>query len=315
MEINSCAFGRIGLLGNPSDIYGGKGISFTFDRQVNLTLRQSDEIVFRGNGSEERNNLEYNGNHTLLKGCVNYLKLNEKGRGFEIEYDSKIPIGHGFGGSSAILVSALRAFNKYFGLGFNDYDIAEKAMAVENYELGITGGPQDRYAISFEGMVFIDCRGKEFLRENDPYAKVERLEVKELPFFVACSNRPKCSSTVHNDLRERFLNGETWIQKEMLQIGELAELGKKALKNNDLKELGRLMNKNFEMRQKLCNVSPFDKDIVETALANNAFGARQAGSGGGIIVLAEDDNAFNVLKEKYACFKPKIVLGCERRAD
>jgi len=35
------AYGRVGLLGNPSGIYGGKCVSFTFDRFAEVEIDES----------------------------------------------------------------------------------------------------------------------------------------------------------------------------------------------------------------------------------------------------------------------------------
>lgn len=308
MKIDSSAFGRIGLLGNPSDIYGGKGISFTFDRQVDLSIKKSSDFIIECNGDKEINNFDYNGKHNLVKACLNYLVLNSKDLALEISYSSNIPIGYGFGGSSSIIISLLRGLNRLYDLGFTNYDIAELAMRIESHELSIACGPQDRYAISFGGMLFMDFKGKELQTLNDPFASIELLDVKEMPFFVACSNKPKCSSTVHNNVRERFLNGDFWIKKEMDAIADLALPGKKALLDEDWKKLGELMNKNFELRNKLFGPLSGDVEIYNAAMENCALAAKLVGSGGGLIVLSEDDNCFNALSEKFYCFKPKIVF-------
>jgi len=69
------------------------------------------------------------------------------------------------------------------------------------------------------------------------------------------------------------------------------------------------MNENFGFRQKYFNVDPVDLGIVEKALKNGALGAKLAGSGGAVAVLAENEKAFNALSEEFYCFKPNIVFG------
>ena len=69
------------------------------------------------------------------------------------------------------------------------------------------------------------------------------------------------------------------------------------------------MNKNFAFRKKYFNVDAIDLEIAETALKEGALGAKLAGSGGAVAVLSEDEKPFNVLSEKFYCFKPKIVFG------
>ncbi|MAG21812.1 MAG: hypothetical protein CL943_00710 [Candidatus Diapherotrites archaeon] len=304
--IETKAFARVGLLGNPSDIYGGKGISCTIDKGVELSLKKNHDLVLNSNyEGTEKHNTHYNGKHDLVKACINYLGL--QNQPFEITYNSTIPKESGLAGSTAIIMAALRALQGFSGIKLSKYDMAELAMKIETNELGIACGPQDRYIISFQGIAFMDFAGKEFQKEADPFARIEPLDFNEVPFFIACSDLSKKSALVHNDLRNRFLRGENWIKEEMDKLASLCTEGKKCLANQDWKGLGKLMNKNFEFRKKYFTVDEADLEIIETALAEGALGAKLAGSGGAIAILYENDNAFNVLSEKFNCFKPKIV--------
>ena len=305
--IESKAFARVGLLGNPSDMYGGKGISCTIDKGVDLSLNESNGLVLHSNyEGTEKNNTHYNGKHDLVKACINFLEL--QNQNFEITYNSCIPKESGLAGSSAIIIAALRAMHQFFEIKLSKSDVAEIAMKIETSELGIACGPQDRYAISFQGVNFMDFSGKEFQKDSDPFARLEPIDVKEIPFFIACSGLSKKSALVHNSLRNRFLRGEYWIKEEMDKVAFLCIKGKKVLLDNDWKSFGNLMNQNFAFRQKHFNVCETDLEIVKTALGAGALGAKLAGSGGAVAVLSEDDNAFNVLSEKFNCFKPKIVF-------
>ena len=98
------AYGRVGLLGNPSDMYGGKGIGFTFDRTAEVEV--SDSLEWKVNG--EPVNVDDYGSHRLVKSTVNYLGLKDK---LAVKYSSNIPRGLGLGGSSAIIIAAIRAIN------------------------------------------------------------------------------------------------------------------------------------------------------------------------------------------------------------
>ena len=103
------AYGRVGLLGNPSDIYGGKCISFTIDSQAEVEVCDSLRLRIEeneGNGGIE-DTLAYNGNHDLIKATMNKLKLQDKK--IHIKYKTEIPVGSGLAGSSAIIIAAMRA--------------------------------------------------------------------------------------------------------------------------------------------------------------------------------------------------------------
>lgn len=300
------AYGRVGLLGNPSDIYGGKCISFTFDREAEIEINISNELKIEGNGLIE-NNLDYNGNHDLIKATIKRLKLNDKK--LEIKYKTNIPFGSGLSGSTAIVIATMNALNKMFNLNFDKYKIAEEALKVETEELGIAAGFQDRYVISFGGLVYMDFTGKEFMREDDPYGKVEILDIKNIPCFLALSGVSK-KATVHNSLRDRFLSNEierNKIKTQMDKIAGLALEGKEAILKEDWLKVGELMNNNTRLRNEISPVSEKENLMIKEALDYGALGAKIAGSGGCIVVLSEDEEVFEKMAEKYECFKPKIT--------
>ena len=231
------AYGRVGLLGNPSDIYGGKCISFTFDKFAEVEVNEFKELSIQNNGVTEKS-LDYNGNHDLVKATIRRLKLSDKK--IDIKYKTNIPFGSGLSGSTAIVIAAMNALNKMFNLNFDKYKIAEEALKVETEELKIAAGFQDRYIISFGGLVYMDFTGKEFMREDDPYGKVEILDIKNIPCFLALSGVSK-KATVHNSLRDRFLSNEVErneIKTQMDKIANLALEGKAAILKGDWLKVG-----------------------------------------------------------------------------
>ncbi len=301
------AYGRVGLLGNPSDMYGGKCISFTIDRKAEVEIKDSLEFRVEGNGTVERS-LNYNGNHDLVKAAVKRLRLQDKK--FQVSYETNVPVGSGLAGSSAIVIATIRALNEHFNLHLDRYKIAETALHAEVDELGISAGFQDRYAISFEGIAYMDFTGKEYMRNNDAYGIVEHLNVDNIPFFLSLSRDPKSSALVHNDLRDRFLcRGLTskLIKNIMDRIADIASRGKEFLLKADWGKVGMLMNRNTELRETILPHRDKDMQIIDRAWEAGALGAKVAGSGGAIIILSDNENVFNELSRYYPCFKPDII--------
>ena len=186
--------------------------------------------------------------------------------------------------------------------------MAELALHTETDELGISAGFQDRYVIAFEGVVYMDFTGKEHLREDDPYGKVERLVVDEIPFFLALGMKPKSSAIFHNPLRERFLQGDKVVKEYMDRIADLALQGKEYLLNGDWTRLGELMNKNTQLRNEVSPPIKKDQEMIEMALRYGALGAKVAGSGGAVIILTEDEDIRNKMIKKCGIYQPKIAL-------
>lgn len=302
------AYGRVGLLGNPSDMYGGKCISFTFDRKAEVEVQDADAFAIHGNGGIERI-LDYNGKHDLFKASLRILGLEKRiqKKPINLFYESNIPVGYGFAGSSALVIATLRALNEHYSLSLKREEIAEIALHAELDELGIAAGFQDRYVISFEGLLFMDFVGKEYMHKEDPYGYVSHLPFQYLPCFVGYGGLPKTSASVHNPLREHFLKGHKEVKIHMDKIAELAEQGVSCLLQRDWNAFGKLMNENTSLRDAVIPPLKNDSEMIVKALSFGALGAKVLGSGGAVVVLADDDSVFDNMSKMYKCFWPKIV--------
>jgi len=285
------AYARVGLLGNPSDLYGGKALSFTIDRKATVTLEDSAQLKIESKLGTDTT-LAYTGINDLVKATLNILQLQDKK--LNINYTSDIPISVGLGGSTSIIVATIRALNKHFGLHLDNYQIAELALRTELDELGIIAGFQDRYIISFEGLALMDFTGKEYLKKTDPLGKLEHLPTPNIPFFLCVSGRAQKSTITLSPLREQFLHGSDQqkqdIKKHMDTIADLAVQGKKCIIEEDWKTLGNLMNLNTTLREQKAPHHQIDKVVMQRALKAGALGAKITGSGGCIMVLAEKRN-------------------------
>jgi|MDTC01.2.fsa_nt_gb glucuronokinase len=285
-------------------MYGGKCISFTIDRHTEVNIEDAPTL-FIGKDDNTETTLEYNGKHDLIKAVLNRLKLQKKS--VSIQYVTHIPIGAGLAGSSAIIIATMRALNEHFKLGMDATRIAEEALHTEIAELGISCGFQDRYVIAHEGLLHMDFTGKEMMKTDDPPGKITRLDAPDIPWFLCLSNQPKTSASVHNPVRQRFLEGDTSIKEHMDKVATLADEGIAVLKEQDWEELGKLMNQNVALRQKIKNLLPHDKDMIDLANKSGALGAKLAGSGGAVLILADKPEVFDTMVKHYPCFKPNVV--------
>src|SRR5687767_1673028 len=176
MIITSHAFARAGLIGNPSDGYFGKTISFVirnFSAKVRIWESPHFEII-PGSGdlanfSSVREFLRdqtlhgYYGGMRLIKAAIkrfddychkNNIEL-DLSRSFTVSYESDIPRLVGLSGSSAITVATLRALMKFYDVHIPKEVLPSLALAVEREELGIQAGLQDRVIQVYEGMVYM----------------------------------------------------------------------------------------------------------------------------------------------------------------
>jgi glucuronokinase len=164
MIIRTRAYPRAGLVGNPSDGYFGKTISFVFSNfcaevvlyetpELEILPSEKDHSRFAGITDlfKDVKLHGYYGGIRLLKATVkrfydycneNQIKLHR--RNFTIRYNSSIPHGVGLAGSSAIITACLRALMAFYGVSIAKYVQANLVLSAEVDELHIAAGLQDR---------------------------------------------------------------------------------------------------------------------------------------------------------------------------
>lgn len=338
MIIRSHSFPRAGLIGNPSDGYFGKTISFiirNFEAEVTLYESPKLEIVPSRRDHSVFESIEklardvetygYYGGIRLLKATIKrfYDYCTKRGipiehRNFTIEYTSSIPDHVGLAGSSAIITACLRALMRFYAVEIPRPIQANLVLSVEKEELCIPAGLQDRVIQAYEGMVYMDFEKGHF--EAEGHGRYEELDPALLPpVYVAYStNLSECTDVFHNDIRGRFARGEKEVVDAMETWADLARQARDLLVAGKGREIGTILDRNFDLRRKIYRISEGNLKMVEAARSVGAS-AKFTGSGGAIVGAYEDEAMFRRLGEKLESlnvkiFKPVIELPAEPRA-
>ncbi|MFA5252113.1 MAG: GHMP kinase [Phycisphaerae bacterium] len=326
MIICSKAYPRVGLIGNPSDGYFGKTISFAFGNfcaEVVLYETPELEILPSEKDHSRFNSITdivkdvklhgYYGGIRLLKATIkkfhdycseNQIELHKKN--FTIRYASNIPHGVGLAGSSAIITGCLRALSAFYGVSIPKYTQANLILSAEMDELHISAGLQDRVIQVYEGLVYMDFSKEIMARQG--YGDYEPLDPELLPkLYVAYrEDLSEPTEVFHNNIRDRFQRGEREVVEAMQYWAELAAKVKYCLLNGQAEKIGGLMNANFDRRCKIYRISNENIKMVETARSVGAS-ATFTGSGGAIVGIYEDEKMFDRLKEKLHKLKIKVI--------
>jgi len=292
--------GRAGIIGNPTDMYGGSVLSCSVGMRARVTLTPSTEPVFATKGEEcviaSRRDLRPQGDYfDIPRAIMDYFRLPRLD--CRVEYYSELPVGSGMSSSTALLVAMLHAILTWQGRPRTYYQLAEMARYIELNHLKIVGGYQDAYMCTFGGLNYMDFRGKQFYRETEAelFATVEPLAafVNHLPFLLAFTGVHHSSNRVHKPLRERWLEGDPEVRRGYERISDLARIGKKALLLEDWETLGRAMNENHAIQRSLGGSGEANERLIGAALEAGAPGAKLAGAGDGgtIIILWPDPDA------------------------
>ncbi len=285
--------GRAGIIGNPTDMYGGSVISCSVGMRAYVRVEPASELVLETNGAvcriTDRDDLRPQGDlFDVVRAILDYMHLPPlKCR---VQYQSEIPMQSGMSGSTALVVAILQALLAWQGQNLNRYRLAERARYIELNYLKVVCGYQDAYMCTFGGLNYMDFRGKQFYRseEAELFATIEPLDgyVLKLPFVLGYTGIQHSSGEVHRPIRERWLEGERDVVKAYERITEIARMGKKALLLQDWPMLGKLMNENHTIQRDLGGSGRSNERLIAAALDAGAPGAKLAGAGSGGTIIA-----------------------------
>ncbi len=326
MIIESRAYARAGLLGNPSDGYFGKTISIivrNFGAHVSLyqtpELRiepqNQDRNIYRNiyDMVESVSLVGYYGGDRLIKAAIkkfceycdqNNIKLGNQN--FTIRYHSSIPRQVGLAGSSAIITATMRALMKFYKVKIPMEFLPNIVLSAEVDELGINAGLQDRVIQVYEGCVYMNFDKK--IMEAKKHGDYERIDPKLLPkLYIAYKTElGKVSGKVLSDIKTRWDKGDEHVVKTLQRIAAIAEEGKEAIQQQDMQRLNLLMNENFDRRCQIMNISESNMQMVRTA-RNCGASAKFTGSGGSIIGMYTDDDMLTRLVVELKKIKARVI--------
>jgi glucuronokinase len=183
---------------------------------------------------------------------------------------------------------------------FYDVDIPKPLLAnlilsVEKEELKIGAGLQDRVTQVYQCPVFMNFDQK--LMKKQGYGEYIPFDKSLLPplYIAYRENLSEGSEVTHNDLAERYQKREPAVLEAVSQWLHLTEQIWEKLQSGE-KNIGPLLNRNFDIRKRVCKVSEGNIALVETARSVGAS-AKFTGSGGAIIGTFEDPEMLERLKE------------------
>ena len=330
--IETYGYARAGLLGNPSDGYFGKTISFAMSNfRARVLLYPSGRLEIKPSKADLPvfENLDdlyritrwrgYYGGIRIIQALIvrllDYCReqgIELENRNFTLEYESNIPQRLGLGGSSAIITASLRALCRYFELDIPLPVQANLVLETETRELNVPAGLQDRVIQAYQGLVYMDF--SRHLMESRGYGEYERMDPALLPkVYVACrTSLSEGTEVFHGNLRERWRRGEPQVVEAMQTWASYAEQGRACLLNRDYRRLDELIDANFDLRSEIYQIDRGNLEMIRVARQAGAS-ANFAGSGGAIVGSYQDDDMFARLSEGMRAIgvdviRPKIVV-------
>jgi glucuronokinase len=326
MIIKTRSFPRAALIGNPSDGYNGRTIAFLFSNfsaeaglyespEIKIVPAKYDSLTYSSikDLCKDVELYGYYGGIRLIKATIKVFynfcienKIRIDNRNFTIEYRSDIPFGLGLAGSSAIIMATMRGLMKFYYINIPKPILANLVWSVENVELKIAAGLQDRVAQAYEAPVFMDF-AKEFM-DKQGYGYYETFQADLLPnlYIAYRTDLAEGSEILHNDFRERFHFGDPAVLDAINQWAALTLEVKELLFNGKKNEIAPLLNRNFDIRRQVMKLSQRNIEMVETARAAGGS-AKFTGSGGAIIGTYENEEIFQRLSDKLNSINVKVI--------
>lgn len=333
MIIKTKAYPRVGFVGNPSDGYFGKTLSFCFTNfEANIELWESPELELLPSRRDHSvfKNLEnlwddvkfhgYYGGFRLLKASckvfLDYCRLRGihlDERNFTLRYGSNIPGRVGLAGSSAIITACMRALMGFYTVDISRHSLANLVLSVENEELTIPAGLQDRVAQAYEFPVYMDFSEK-WMKERGygEYEPVDFSPIQDHLYIAYREDLSEGTEVYHNNLRSRYQQGNPEVIRAVARWAELALEAKTLIQNESgptlLQQLSQRINENFDLRASLYDVGEGNRELVRIA-RKCGCSAKFAGSGGAITGLLPDpgDEALACLQAGFQDTNVRVI--------
>jgi len=294
--------GRVGILGNPSDIYFGVVISSTLkDLYVDGKIKETNKFKFTINNSED---IKLD---SLILNSLKFLKNQGYDvKEFEINFESNIPKQGGLAGSSAIIINLLLGLDELFDLKLEKRQLAHYSTKIERDVIGIIAGPSDRFIITIGGVMYMDFTSKDY----NSYV-LEELSLNNFPFWVGIRSKNISSGDVHKYPYVAYPNDFS-LQSIIKSLIDCGIQGKRAIIDNDINLIAELINKNQKLTTQYGyygNPSPevllerkMDQEMLNYCDQHGVLGVKLGGSSGSLVILSEEKPEF------LLDFSPKIEL-------
>jgi glucuronokinase len=312
------------LVGNPSDGYYGKTISFivrNFTARVVVYEWPTLEIIPPPSERVRYASLDalaedvgrngYYGALRLMKAALKKFheyceqeKIELHHKTFSLRYETDVPRGVGMAGSSAIITATFRALMRFHAVEIPQAILPNWILATEKDELRIAAGLQDRVAQVYEGLTYMDFNKEKILSRG--YGDYESLTPNNLPplYLAYRTELAEPSDVVHNNLREKWDAGDPVVHATMQEFRDLTDRARDAIVNRRHAEVGECINANFDLRRKIMAIAPGHLKMVELARSLGAS-AHFAGSGGTVAGTYKDEAMFDDLQRELG------NLGCK----
>jgi galactokinase/mevalonate kinase-like predicted kinase len=229
-------------------------------------------------------------------------QLDDIGSGYELTFFSAVPRGSGLGTSSILSATILGALSDFCGLGWDLYEIGDRALALEQL-LTSGGGWQDQYGGILPGVKSlhtergIDQRPNVRWLPDTFFTKSEYLDCMVL-YYTGITRVAK--NLLGEIVKGMFLNDS----RDSLTLAEMktnAYLVAEMIQKQDFQGFGEAIDKTWKLKNRLDKDTnnPEIQQIIDL-IDDYALGYILPGAGGGgyLFIVGRDRQSASIIKER-----------------
>ncbi|MGB6975675.1 MAG: hypothetical protein WBD67_13410 [Terracidiphilus sp.] len=332
MMVRSRAPLRIGLAGGGTDVspycdeFGGAILNATISHYAYASIEPlpNGEACFQ---SEDQNrSVSYpcsaipqaDGNLDLHKHVHAYaIRWFNHGHPLSLCLKTRVdvPSGSGLGGSSTLVVAALKAYAEWFSYPMDDYELAHAAYIVEREEAGLRGGRQDQYAAAFGGFNFMEFNQNGQVLVNPLRIRQSVVSELEASMILYYSGASRASEEIIAEQARNVEQGNREAIDAMHLIKQEALRMKESLLRGDFGLLHEVLRSSWEAKRRMASkiVSERIEMLYEKALEAGAYCAKISGAGGGgfMIFLVDPMRKNRVVEALRRCEDSGVVYASQ----
>jgi D-glycero-alpha-D-manno-heptose-7-phosphate kinase len=297
MKIVSQAPCRVDLAGATLDIWplylfheGAVTVNFAVDRYTHASIepRTGTRITLKSVDLKREASYEsledlLGDRRPVLPLAVEVIRFFRPASGFNLETGSEAPAGAGISGSSALIIAATSAFNRWLHSGYSIEKLREISQNIEARIIRVPTGCQDYYPAMYGGVSAIElgCAGVRHSRlAVDPGDLEQRV-------VLAYTGAPRNSGINNWEVTKAHIDGSRKVQGNFDAIRAIATAMRSALERADWDETARLVREEWSFRRRNAPgiTTPLIGRIVTSARRAGAAAAKVCGAGGGGCVL------------------------------
>lgn len=329
--------GRANIIGEHIDYCGGTVMPFAIEKSMYFAAKKNADNIVNAMALDLdesttiyiKNTNEYKGWSAYLSEAIQILLSEYPIEGFDIGFNSDIPIGAGLSSSSALCVGIISAIDRLYQLNLSKSKIVDIASQTE-HGMGIRGGIMDQYTILHgqeNKALFLDCHSSThtyvdlstmpynwiLLNTNVKHNLVDtsynnrRAQVEEA---LSIMNAKLKSDHSFKDIKVSHLsvlNDTPLLQKRIHHVVSEMQRVQEAIdyiERSDFEKIGALLDASHRSLSEDYEVSCKELDFVCDVLQKDrsVIGCRMMGGGfgGSVIALVRDDFDSQTIETDYS---------------